>query len=156
MKVRIDSAYREAGLAWGCASQQFGDVAAVRVPGARTAPRAGAWLLQSSARGDQPVTKPQENAMKAIALSAALGCTLIVGAVAGCYDEEPVRPAPRTGGSTVVVTDPKPGIASPQPVVQQPAPQSSPPIINNVIQPAPNAPPVPAPAPGNNTTVNVP
>jgi hypothetical protein len=103
-----------------------------------------------------PVTKPPENAMKAIVWSAALGCTLIVGGVAGCYDEEPIRPAPRTGGSTVVVSDPKPGIASPQPVVQQPAPQSSPPIINNVIQPAPNAPPIPAPAPGNNTTVNVP
>lgn len=90
----------------------------------------------------------------------ALGCALVLASVTACFDDEPVAPA-RTGASTVVVT--KPGVTSPQPtVVQQtpaPAPQSAPPIINNVVQPSAAAPaPAPAPAPATpapGTTVNV-
>jgi hypothetical protein len=90
--------------------------------------------------------------MRSIALSAAVGCMLSMGAIAGCYDDQPVQPV-RTGGSTVVVTDPKPGIASPQPAAQ-PA-QSSPPIINNVIQPTPAPASAPAAPAATGTTVNV-
>jgi hypothetical protein len=83
----------------------------------------------------------------------ALGCVLALAGVTGCLDEDPPAPA-RTGGSTVVVT--RPGVESPQPTVvqQAPAPQSAPPIINNVVQPPAPAPaPTTAPAPA--TTVNV-
>jgi hypothetical protein len=82
----------------------------------------------------------------------ALGCVLALASVTGCLDEDPPAPA-RTGASTVVVT--KPGVASPQPTIiqQAPAPQSAPPIINNVVQPPPAPAPTAPPAPG--TTVNV-
>jgi hypothetical protein len=92
--------------------------------------------------------------MRTIAVSATLGCLFALGSIVGCYDDEPVQPAHAAGGSTVVVS--RPGIASPQPVATQAPAQSSPPIINNVVQPAPAPAPVapePPAAPGN--TVNV-
>jgi hypothetical protein len=88
--------------------------------------------------------------------ASAVACLLALGGAStltGCFDEDPAPPA-RTGGSTVVVT--KPGVTAPQPTVvqQAPAPQSSPPIINNVVQPAAPAPTVET-APAAGTTVNV-
>jgi hypothetical protein len=85
----------------------------------------------------------------------ALGCVLLLASltgVTGCFDDEP-EPAPRTGASTVVVS--RPGVTSPQPTVvqQAPAPQSAPPIINNVVQPS--AAPVQTPTSAPQTTVNV-
>jgi pyruvate dehydrogenase E2 component (dihydrolipoamide acetyltransferase) len=92
--------------------------------------------------------------MRTIAVSATLGCLLALGSIAGCYDDEPVQPAHAAGGSTVVVS--RPGIASPQPVAPQAPAQSSPPIINNVVQPAPAPAPVaPAAPPAPGTTVNM-
>jgi len=91
--------------------------------------------------------------MRTIAVSATLGCLIALGSIAGCYDDEPVQPA-HAAGSTVVVS--RPGIASPQPVATQPPAQSSPPIINNVVQPAPApAPAAPAAPPAAGTTVNM-
>jgi hypothetical protein len=92
--------------------------------------------------------------MRTIAVSATLGCLLALGSIAGCYDDDQVQPVHPAGstGSTVVVS--RPGIASPQPV-QAPA-QSSPPIINNVVQPAPAPAPVaPVAPPAAGNTVNM-
>ncbi|HEX4446188.1 MAG TPA: hypothetical protein VH044_05615 [Polyangiaceae bacterium] len=94
--------------------------------------------------------------MKNIASFATIACVLAAGALAGCYDDEPVRPT-HTGASTVVVSSP--GVASPQApappatVVQAPA-QPAPPVVNNIVQPAPTAaPPAASPAPA--PTINV-
>ena len=87
-----------------------------------------------------------------------LACALTMASVTGCFDDEPVAPA-HSGASTVVVS--RPGVTSPQPTVvqQAPAPQSAPPVINNIVQPPAAAPaPAPAPAPATpapGTTVNV-
>jgi hypothetical protein len=100
-------------------------------------------------------------AARSLGSAVALVSVVSLAGVAVCYDDDLQPAPPRTGGSTVVVS--KPGVTSPQPTVvqQAPAPQSAPPIINNVVQPATPAPapaptyvaPAPTPAPG--TTVNV-
>ena len=89
--------------------------------------------------------------MRTIALSAVAACTLALGALVGCYDDDPPRPV-HPGGSTVVVSSPQPGIASPQPTVTQTPAQPAPTIINNVV-PTPAPAPQAAPAPGS--TINV-
>jgi hypothetical protein len=99
-------------------------------------------------------------AITAIRAVGSIGCALLMASATGCFDDEPVPTAhPAGGGSTVVVS--KPGVTSPQPVVQPtvvqqaPAPQSAPPIINNVVEPSGNAAPQPTVAPAPTTTVNV-
>jgi hypothetical protein len=88
--------------------------------------------------------------MKKTAFIASIACMFATGALAGCYDDEPVRPA-HSGASTVVVSSP--GVANPQPTVVQAPAQPAPPVVNNIVQPAPAAAPAPSPAPAQ--TINV-
>jgi hypothetical protein len=100
-------------------------------------------------------------AISPIRAAGSLGCALLMLSAVGCFDDEPVPTAhPAGGGSTVVVS--KPGVTSPQPVVQPtvvqqpaPAPQSAPPIINNVVEPPAAAAPSPTATAAPGTTVNV-